>query len=139
MDKDSLNLLFARADEVADVDTDSDEWDRAQEMVEEMHGIRAGKRSSDHRLLGSVYEPMGADMRAYAQRFYSQRVGKSTQDDPKSWIMLAKFDSDDSIHRHAGDAGWLWGDAGSLCYWIRRTDLENGDFEKAVAVIGNAG
>ncbi|PQO36588.1 DUF1963 domain-containing protein [Blastopirellula marina] len=139
LDKDSLNLLFARADEGTDIDADSDEWDRALELVEEMHGIRPGKRASDHRLLGSVYEPMGADMRAHAQRFYAQRTGYPLQDDPRMWIMLAKFDSDDSIHRNERDAGWLWGDGGSLCYWIRRTDLENGDFAKAVAVIGNAG
>lgn len=139
MKKESLNLLFKRADELVDAHADSDEWDRALEMVEEMHGVTAGRPASDHRLLGSVYEPMGADMRVHAQRFYAQRFGETPSDDLKSWIMLAKFDSDDSIHRQASDAGWLWGDAGSLCYWIRQEDLANADFEKAVAVIGNAG
>lgn len=133
LDKDSLNLLFARAGETTEAD--SDEWDRAWEMMQEMHGLRPGKRATDHRLLGSVFEPPGTDMRATVQRFYQQRTGQATSDDLKSWVMLAKFASDDSIQRHEQDPGWYWGDGGSLCYWIRRPDLENADFAKAVAVL----
>ncbi|RCS52701.1 DUF1963 domain-containing protein [Bremerella cremea] len=139
LDKDSLKLLLTRADEMTEEDVDSNEWSRALEMMQEMHGHRRGKRRIDHRLLGSVHEPLGTDMRVDAQRFYEQRTGKPASDDLKSWIMLAKFDSDDTIQHHEQDAGWRWGNGGSLCFWIRRTDLENTDFEKAVAVIGNTG
>jgi hypothetical protein len=144
IDKDALELLLDRVEDTARKDGESGEWERVFALLDDMHGGNTGRPRGEHRLLGSVFEPMGADMRECAQRFYSQRPGvrassKLPAKNRKSWVMLAMLGSDDDIHRRPDDAGWLWSDAGSLCFWIRRTDLEKRDFAKAVAVIGNEG
>lgn len=44
------------------------------------------------------------------------------------WIMLAQIDTDD-------DAGWMWGDGGTLYFAIRRQDLATRSFERAWMVL----
>jgi uncharacterized protein YwqG len=44
------------------------------------------------------------------------------------WIMLAQIDSDD-------DAGWMWGDAGTLYFAIRRQDLAARAYQRAWMVL----
>jgi hypothetical protein len=39
------------------------------------------------------------------------------------WVLLLQVDSDAA-------AGWMWGDTGTLYYWIRRQDLAAGDFSR---------
>jgi len=39
------------------------------------------------------------------------------------WMLLLQVDTD-------GEAGWMWGDAGTLYYWIRRPDLLAGRFDQ---------
>jgi uncharacterized protein YwqG len=39
------------------------------------------------------------------------------------WFLLWQIDTDD-------DAGWMWGDVGTIYYWIRRQDLAAGDFDR---------
>ena len=41
----------------------------------------------------------------------------------KDWMLLLQVDTDDK-------AQMIWGDVGTLYYWIRRQDLENRDFDK---------
>ncbi len=41
----------------------------------------------------------------------------------KDWKLLLQLDSDD-------DAGWMWGNAGTLYFWIREQDARRGDFSK---------
>jgi uncharacterized protein YwqG len=53
-------------------------------------------------------------------------------DDPKAaqleggaaeWMLLLQVDTDDEV-------GWMWGDCGTLYYWIRRPDLLAGRFDR---------
>jgi uncharacterized protein YwqG len=37
------------------------------------------------------------------------------------WKLLLQLDTDD-------DTGWMWGDTGTLYYWIRESDARRGDF-----------
>ena len=39
------------------------------------------------------------------------------------WMLLLQVDTDDK-------AGWMWGDCGTLYYWIRRPDLLAGRFDR---------
>jgi uncharacterized protein YwqG len=39
------------------------------------------------------------------------------------WMLLLQVDTDD-------EAGWMWGDSGTLYYWIRRPDLAAGRFDR---------
>ena len=39
------------------------------------------------------------------------------------WMLLLQVDTDD-------EAGWMWGDCGTLYYWIRRPDLLAGRFDR---------
>jgi uncharacterized protein YwqG len=40
------------------------------------------------------------------------------------WLLLLQLDTDDAI-------GWMWGDVGTIYYWIRRQDLIAGRFDKS--------
>jgi uncharacterized protein YwqG len=44
------------------------------------------------------------------------------------WVMLAQIDSDD-------DAGWMWGDLGTLYFAMRRQDLAAGDWGRSWLVL----
>jgi len=44
------------------------------------------------------------------------------------WKLLAQIDTDD-------DAGWMWGDAGSLYFGIRNADLARSDLDRAWMVL----
>lgn len=44
----------------------------------------------------------------------------------KDWTLLLQLDSDEH---------WMWGDMGLLYFWIRRQDLEAGDFSKARCIL----
>ena len=143
LDKDAMNELLGRANQMEDEGEDEDVWSRAYEMISEMHGEKPNRRNRHHRLLGWDPEVGGEDVRDIAQRYYSQRPGardgESTPRNRKSWIMLAKFESDPTIQRRPNDPGWSFCDAGCLCYCILRSDLEKLDFSQAVAVIVNEG
>jgi uncharacterized protein YwqG len=39
------------------------------------------------------------------------------------WALLLQIDTDSEL-------GWMWGDAGTIYYWIRRQDLASGTFER---------
>lgn len=39
------------------------------------------------------------------------------------WLLLLQLDSDDEI-------GWMWGDVGTIYYWIRRQDLAAARFDQ---------
>lgn len=39
------------------------------------------------------------------------------------WLLLWQIDTDE-------DAGWMWGDLGTIYYWIRREDLATGRFDR---------
>lgn len=47
---------------------------------------------------------------------------------PTDWVLLAQIDSDD-------EANYMWGDSGILYFWIRKQDLENGNFANVWLVL----
>lgn len=44
------------------------------------------------------------------------------------WKLLLQLDSDD-------DCGWMWGDAGTLYFWMREPDMKAGDFSHVWMVL----
>ena len=42
----------------------------------------------------------------------------------EDWVLLLQLDTDDKI-------GWMWGDTGTIYYWIRRQDLLAARFDQA--------
>lgn len=42
---------------------------------------------------------------------------------PNDWKLLLQLDTDD-------DTGWMWGDVGTLYFWVRESDAKRGDFDK---------
>jgi uncharacterized protein YwqG len=42
---------------------------------------------------------------------------------PNDWKLLLQLDSDD-------DTGWMWGDVGTLYFWVRESDAQQRDFSK---------
>ena len=41
----------------------------------------------------------------------------------KDWKLLLQLDTDDDI-------GWMWGDVGTLYFWVREQDAQAGDFSR---------
>ncbi len=42
---------------------------------------------------------------------------------PGEWKLLLQLDTDD-------DTGWMWGDVGTLYFWVRESDARRRDFNK---------
>jgi len=53
---------------------------------------------------------------------FNSPEAKQIMDAPNEWVQLFQIDSDDRV-------GMMWGDAGMLYLWIKKTDLENLNFE----------
>jgi uncharacterized protein YwqG len=112
---------------------------RVYEFYEAIHLEK--RRQPKHRLLGDVDEAQ-SDMRGDCHAIAKDR-GKlrstlpqglrtyvpPTEQQRKPWRLLALLDSDFE------GLGWMWSDAGELCFWIREKDMEKRDFSKAIGVI----
>lgn len=44
------------------------------------------------------------------------------------WLLLLQVDTDD-------DVGWMWGDSGTIYYWIRRQDFSAARFDRVWAIL----
>ncbi len=47
---------------------------------------------------------------------------------PRDWVLLLQLDSDDVAHM-------MWGDGGTLYFWIRRDDLRRADFSRVWMIL----
>jgi uncharacterized protein YwqG len=59
---------------------------------------------------------------------YADPRAKELLDGVDDWRLLAQIDSDD-------DAGWMWGDTGSLYYAMRAADLPDSEFDRTWLVL----
>jgi uncharacterized protein YwqG len=39
------------------------------------------------------------------------------------WMLLLQVDTDDEV-------GWMWGDVGTICFWVRESNLSAGRFDR---------
>jgi len=94
---------------------------------------RRGDTGPRHRMFGwpdLVQNPMQLECQLAASGIYVG--GAAGWRDPRvpqlkggaaEWMLLLQVDTDD-------EAGWMWGDVGTLYYWIRRPDLAAGRFDR---------
>jgi uncharacterized protein YwqG len=94
--------------------------------------------SPDHQLLGHpnpIQDEMQLECQLVTNGIYCG--GPEGYSDPRrvaleagagEWQLLAQIDSDDTL-------SMMWGDAGMLYYWIKRTDLEARDFERSWMIL----
>lgn len=120
----------------ADSLEDDDElWDRLEEIQEEVEPEDNGPY---HRFGGHPSAIQG-DMKLECQlvsnglycgdgNAYDSSRGRALAAAADDWQLLLQIDSDHY-------AGWMWGDAGRLYFWIRRQDLEARNFEKVWCIL----
>ena len=65
----------------------------------------------------------GIDLRSDAG--YDDPRAAQLEGGAAEWMLLLQVDTDD-------EAGWMWGDCGTLYYWIRRPDLLAGRFDRVL-------
>ena len=58
----------------------------------------------------------------------TSRRGKKLAAGADDWRLLLQVDSDDDI-------GWMWGDCGTLYFWIREADTAKGDFSNPWVIL----
>ncbi|WP_203791215.1 YwqG family protein [Paractinoplanes rishiriensis] len=59
---------------------------------------------------------------------YRSRKAQRLLSGATDWILLCQIDTDD-------DVGWMWGDVGTLYFWIRRQDLAAADFTRTWTIL----
>lgn len=59
---------------------------------------------------------------------YEDPRAAALRDGAADWSLLLQLDSDDDI-------GWMWGDVGTLYFWVREADARRGDFTHAWMVM----
>jgi uncharacterized protein YwqG len=92
----------------------------------------------NHRVFGwpePMQNPMQLECQLVSNGIYMG--GRYDHQDPRveglragasDWLLLWQIDSDD-------DVGWMWGDVGTMYYWIRRDDLAAGEFDRVWMVL----
>ncbi len=92
-----------------------------------------------HQILGHPRPVQGDDMELECQlassgiyvgrpEGYKDPRREKLEAGAKDWKLLLQLDTDD-------DTGWMWGDVGTLYFWIREQDATNADFSKVWMVI----
>jgi uncharacterized protein YwqG len=54
--------------------------------------------------------------------------------DPHEWQLLLQLDTDETVEFEHGST-WMWGDSGTLYYWITRTDLAARRFDRSWCIL----
>jgi mutual gliding-motility protein MglA len=102
-----------------------------QALVDDVQG-QLSPSAARHHLLGHPQLIQG-EMRSECQELFGASPGrKQTPEEiekgAQDWVLLLQIDSDDG-------AGWMWGDVGTLYFWIRKADLKAGAFAKTCTVL----
>lgn len=116
-----------------------DDGEKVIELYHETAGMGQGEESPLHHLLGYpfvVQNPMEMECQLVSHGIYCGRelsaedkeIARTLEEGAKDWTLLLQLDSDD-------DAEWMWRDVGILYFWIRRRDLEAGEFGEVWVVL----
>ncbi len=109
------------------------DWRRDGEAYEELRSA-ALEGETDHQVLGYP-TPVQNDGMELECQLASNGVYVGNPEgykDPRvaglkagatEWKLLLQLDTDD-------DTGWMWGDVGTLYFWVRESDAQRGDFSK---------
>jgi uncharacterized protein YwqG len=137
LDLPSLGDHVAMAD--AGVELTDAQWDAYDQVAAALSGVEKDA-GAYHHLLGNPQTIQG-DMRAECQLVTSgiytgdpsgyegERAKALLRTASAEWRLLLQLDTDEE------GPGWMWGDAGRLYFWIRRSDLAARAFEKAWVVL----
>lgn len=109
------------------------EWNRDGEAYQELRTLPFAD-ARHHQMLGYPSPIQNDDMELECQlASHGIHVGNADGiKDPRvadlkrgagDWKLLLQLDTDD-------DTGWMWGDVGTLYFWIREQDARNRDFGK---------
>jgi len=114
---------------------EEEDEDRAWELSAKLTtAYTPSGREIQHRIGGYPYEiqnPMEKEAQLVSNGFYCGN-GNALKDprakllmkDAAEWQLVLQLDSDD-------DAGFMWGDAGMLYYWLRMSDLAQRAFDRS--------
>lgn len=109
------------------------DWDRDGDEYSELRD-EVFEGQTRHQVLGYPTPVQNADMEEECQ-FAANGINVGTAEgykDPRvpalkagaaEWKLLLQLDTDD-------DTGWMWGDVGTLYFWVRESDARAGDFSK---------
>lgn len=109
------------------------EWDRDGDAYQELREA-AFAGLTHHQVTGYVTAVQNAEMERECQlasngiyvgnpEGYKDPRVPGLEAGAADWKLLLQLDSDD-------DTGWMWGDVGTLYFWIRESDARTGDFGK---------
>ncbi len=114
-------------------------WDRVYAFLGGIENRQPGN-APNHRVLGDLYEMQtnsrfsaacaAAEVAEFAD--HSKTTMAALNRAAAEYRLLFLLDSDD-------DPGFVWGDAGSLQWWIRKGDLARGELDKAVGLYEQGG
>ncbi len=116
----------------------TDKWNELSDYLDDQLDQQLNG-SPAHQLFGLPIPQQGDSMELECQLASNGLyVGNSTgYDDPRrtslelgaaDWHLLLQIDSDDSV-------GMMWGDVGTLYFWIRKQDAEAADFSNVWLVL----
>jgi uncharacterized protein YwqG len=109
------------------------DWDRDGDAYQAVRE-EAFEGITHHQVLGYVTAVQNADMETECQlasngvyvgspEGYKDPRVESLRPGASEWKLLLQLDTDD-------ECGWMWGDVGTLYFWVRESDARRGDFSK---------
>lgn len=108
-------------------------WKRDGDAYAELRDLPFDKQPH-HQVLGYASPVQNAEMEVECQLVtnginvggpegYNDPRVPELKRDAHAWKLLLQLDSDDDI-------GWMWGDVGTLYFWVKESDARAGDFSK---------
>lgn len=113
--------------------------DELIDLFEETLHVGQGDKTPHHQFFGHpfvVQNPMEEECQLVSNGIYSgnelsaedEKRAESLIEGVKDWTLLLQLDTD-------YEPRWMWGDGGILYFWIRRQDLEAGEFGKGWCIL----